>query len=221
VDIRPGDPDNTINPGSHGVVTVAVLGEEAFDAARVDPQSVRFAGAAVRAQKKGDLMASLQDVNGDGFVDLVMQFSTDDLVLPSGSATLELVGATLDGLQIHGQDAVNLVGSDAAAMRRKGRARTAPATSVAVVARLAISGVSPNPVGAGSELWFTLADASPAVLEIWTVSGRLALRRELGAIGAGEHRVGIGEASRLASGGYVVCLRQGQVRTAIKISVLR
>jgi hypothetical protein len=221
VDIRPGDSENAINPGSHGVVPVAVLGEADFDAATVDPASVRFAGAQVRAQKNGKLMASLEDANGDGLVDLLMQFSTDDLLLRSGGGDLELFGATFAGQAIHGQDAVKLVGSDAAAARRNGKLRTTPAMTGTLTSELAILGASPNPVAESSVLSFSLAADGPAVLELWSVSGRLVQRRELGTMGPGEHRVGIGDAARLAPGTYVVCLRQGAARVATKISVLR
>jgi hypothetical protein len=45
IDIKPGSYPNSINLCSHGVVPVAILSGDGFDATTIDPTSVMFAGA--------------------------------------------------------------------------------------------------------------------------------------------------------------------------------
>jgi hypothetical protein len=53
-------------------------------------------------------MASFQDVNGDGRLDLVVQVSTDAL-LSNGDTLATLTGQTFDGKSITGIDSVRIV----------------------------------------------------------------------------------------------------------------
>lgn len=111
IDIKPGSYPNSINLGSNGVVPVAILSNAGFDATTVDPATVTLAGADVAVRGKGNrLMASNQDVNVDGFVDLVLHVETQnlDLVdLQDGYATV--VGKTYAGMPIIGTDEITLV----------------------------------------------------------------------------------------------------------------
>jgi hypothetical protein len=103
VDIKPGSAVNSINLKSKGVVPVAILTTEDFDALDVDADSVVLAGASpVRAQ--------IEDVNDDGYNDILFHFRTRELTeLSSGSTKAALTGATLDGTPISGEDTVNIV----------------------------------------------------------------------------------------------------------------
>jgi hypothetical protein len=56
-------------------------------------------------------------------------------------------------------------------------------------AAFALRGFLGNPVRSGSSLEFSLPDAAPARLEVLDVAGRLVARRDVGAYGAGTHRV--------------------------------
>lgn len=94
VDIKPGTSNNSINLGSNGVVPVAILSSATFDARRVDPTTVTLAGAEVKIKGKGTLMTSIQDVNGDGFVDLVVHINTETLQV-SDSDTLAVLRGNL------------------------------------------------------------------------------------------------------------------------------
>ena len=42
IDIKPGNKQNSTNPGSKGVIAVAILSTESFDATTVDPHTVLF-----------------------------------------------------------------------------------------------------------------------------------------------------------------------------------
>ena len=46
VDVHPGSAVNPVQPGSSGLIPVAILGSETFDVLDVDAASLRFEGAA-------------------------------------------------------------------------------------------------------------------------------------------------------------------------------
>jgi hypothetical protein len=72
IDIKPGGNPNNINLRSNGVVPVAVLTKNGFNASTVDPDSVEFAGAEPVRWK-------LEDVDEDGDLDMLFHFKTQDL----------------------------------------------------------------------------------------------------------------------------------------------
>jgi hypothetical protein len=109
IDIKPGASPNSINLGSSGVVPVAILSTEAFDATTVDPTSVTLAGSRVKVKGKGTPMASLQDVNGDGRRDLVVHVSTSALELTGTDVQAFLEGRTFGGVPIIGVDSIRVV----------------------------------------------------------------------------------------------------------------
>jgi len=101
IDIKPGSYPNSINLKSKGVVPVAVLSTGDFDASTVDPNTVKFADASPAKW-------SLEDVSGDGRLDLVLHFKTQDLSL-TGATEATLTGFTYDDIPIEGTDTVNIV----------------------------------------------------------------------------------------------------------------
>ena len=109
IDIKPGTNPNTVNLRSNGTVPVAVLSSPSFSAAAVSPLTVRLAGVPVSLRGNGTPMASLEDVNGDGLLDLVLHFSTQALPRLAGNTDLTLVGETFDGQLIIGSDSIVLV----------------------------------------------------------------------------------------------------------------
>ncbi len=109
IDIKPGSPDNPINLGAKGSLPVAILGSSTFDAATVDPETVALAGAVVARRGKGMPQAALEDVNGDGWLDMVLHFDIRDLQLLSNDVEADLTGLTQAGIQIIGHDAIRIV----------------------------------------------------------------------------------------------------------------
>jgi len=109
IDIKPGTNPNTVNLGSNGTVPVAVLSSPTFSAAAVSPLTVRLAGVPVSIKRNGTPMASLEDVNGDGLLDLVLHFSTQALPRFTSDTDISLVGETYDGELITGSDSIVIV----------------------------------------------------------------------------------------------------------------
>ena len=109
IDIKPGSDPNSINLGSNGTVPVAILGSATFDATTVDPLSVTLGGAYVAVRGKGTPMAAPADVNGDGFMDLVVHVATVALRLTAGDTEAVLLGRTFDGTEIEGRDFIRVV----------------------------------------------------------------------------------------------------------------
>jgi hypothetical protein len=102
IDIKPGSDPNSINLGNRGLIPVAVLTTDDFDATTVDPGTILFAAAA-------PVQWANEDVDLDGDVDLILHFRTQHLDLEESSTEATLTGQTYDGQTIRGTDAVNVV----------------------------------------------------------------------------------------------------------------
>ena len=111
VDVKPGVSPNYVNAYVRGVLPVAVLGAADFDASMIDPATVILHGSGDASPAGGDRpLCHLEDVNGDGEVDLLCQFRILDLALRPGEATLVLEAKTYDGQRIRGEDRVRVIG---------------------------------------------------------------------------------------------------------------
>ena len=107
IDIHPGSFPNSINPRSKGVIPVAILTTDAFDATQVDPLSVKFgSGGATESHGRGHI----EDANGDGHMDLVLHFATQDSGIQCVDTSAFLTGNTFTGLAIIGSDSIKTVG---------------------------------------------------------------------------------------------------------------
>jgi len=94
------------------------------------------------------------------------------------------------------------------------------AIRVPVGPALALAVPQPNPVV--SDLWlsFTLPSSEAATLSLVDVAGRVVRSRDVGALGAGDHRMNLGDGERLQPGIYVVVLRQGERVLTRRVSVV-
>jgi hypothetical protein len=101
IDIKPGSFPNSINPDTNGVIPVAILTTDAFDATTVDASTVTFGPAEATMIHKN---AHLEDVDGDGDTDMVLHFRTQDTGIAHGDTE-----ATHDGVLIIGVDSVRTV----------------------------------------------------------------------------------------------------------------
>jgi hypothetical protein len=95
-----------INPGSRGVIPVAILSTNAFNATTVDPTTVRFG----TNNAKNSSPASVEDVNGDGRPDLVLHFRSQDTGIACGDSVVTLTGKTTANISFTGSEAIQTVG---------------------------------------------------------------------------------------------------------------
>lgn len=102
IDIKPGSNPNSIKLESQGMVPVAVLTTDDFDASIVDPDTVEFADAE-------PVSWTTEDVDGDGDLDMLFHFKTQELDLTEASTEATLTGETIWDNPILGTDTVNIV----------------------------------------------------------------------------------------------------------------
>ena len=87
---------------------------------------------------------------------------------------------------------------------------------------LALEGIHPNPCDGGMLVTFSLADRTPATLELFDVAGRRLLGREVGTLGAGAHVVRLdADGGRRAAGLYFLRLVQARRACSAKVVVAR
>lgn len=96
----------TINVRSKGVISVSLLSTAAFNAQDVKPDSIRFgpAGATIFGKAK------LADLNGDGSVDLLLRFKTQDAGITCQTSQVTLSGTMLDGQPFTASDQIDTQG---------------------------------------------------------------------------------------------------------------
>ncbi len=137
LDIKPGSCPNPLNRNSHGMMPAAILGTDDFDAAQIDVSSVMLwradgiGGSAAPNEGPRGPHTVLEDVGtpfdgepcdchelgGDGVVDLLMHFQTQDVVealepddLPPGMfVELTVTGVLLDKTPFTANDCIQLV----------------------------------------------------------------------------------------------------------------
>lgn len=112
IDIKPGSYPNTFNKNGSGVIPVAILGSDDFDVTKVDPFTLLLGSMAVKVKNNGTPQCSLQDVNADGFMDLVCQFQDDASTWAEGTSTATLTGrlkTEYGGNRIEGSDEIRIV----------------------------------------------------------------------------------------------------------------
>lgn len=110
IDIKPGSYPNAINNDGRGVIPVAVLGSADFEVSLILVDTVTLQGMSIKVVGKASKMLyHYEDVNGDGFDDLVLQIQDMDGAFQPGTVTATLSGELLCGTPIVGQDDITIV----------------------------------------------------------------------------------------------------------------
>ena len=102
IDVKP-----SVNPRSRGVIPVAILTTDDFDASTVAPGTERFGpDEAVIAHRSGHF----EDVDLDGDTDLMLHFRTQETGIQCGDTEATLTGETFDGQSFQASDSIVTVG---------------------------------------------------------------------------------------------------------------
>ena len=102
LDIKPGSFPNSIKLTNNGVIPVALLGSASFDVTDVDWTTVAFAGDTTEAHGK----VHYSDVNGDGFLDAVLHFETQETNIAAGDTQACLTGKLTNNVAFVACDSV-------------------------------------------------------------------------------------------------------------------
>ena len=108
VDVKPGSYPNVINLKNNGVVPVALLGSADFSVLTVEPGTVGF--GRMHEDGASAVRFAYEDVNLDGYLDLVFKFETKATGLRPGDTEACLHGMLLGGEHFCGHDAVVVIG---------------------------------------------------------------------------------------------------------------
>jgi hypothetical protein len=106
VEVRPGSGLPRLRAGSAGVVPVAILGSDDLDVPSIDARSLAFGPAGVAPEHEPP--GHLEDVDGDGRLDLLLHFRLEDAGFEPGDEQACLAGALPDGTRLQGCDAVEV-----------------------------------------------------------------------------------------------------------------
>ena len=109
IDIRPGSDINPVNLTSQGVLPVAVYGTEDFDVEQIDLSSLAMEGTGPNQKGKSGTVASVEDIDGDSWLDLVLHFDIQNLNIGATTEQLILSGVLLDGTAFEGADSIRIV----------------------------------------------------------------------------------------------------------------
>lgn len=112
IDIKPGNKEHTkINPKARGVVPVALLSSETFDALAVDQSSLGF-GVTGEENNLAHCQKEGKDVNGDGRLDLVCHFDNERAGFDGSDVEGTVKGKGKDGKRFKGQGHLKVFGAE-------------------------------------------------------------------------------------------------------------
>lgn len=112
IDVKPGSDENPLNLKSQGLLPVAVLTTEEFDAQTVDPETAMLVDPEILVSPTTATKSAVEDVDEDGDLDLLLFFDVADLVdngsVDEQTAFVTLLAEDTDGAALIGMDLVTI-----------------------------------------------------------------------------------------------------------------
>lgn len=105
IEIMPGVANKVILLGSTSLIPVGLLASTGFVPASLNGGEVTFAGAYPVTRGRARL-GTYADLNGDGQLDILLQFRAAEMQLAQGSATLVFEGTAIEGDRVRGSGRV-------------------------------------------------------------------------------------------------------------------
>lgn len=112
IDIKPDDDQNVVKFNSTGVLPVVVFGKMGLDVRNIDLDSLVLMGMNVKVtgKKSAHHLAHYSDVNGDGYLDLTVQFANTNIQVSTGTDHATMTGRLLNDLTpIVGSDKITII----------------------------------------------------------------------------------------------------------------
>lgn len=231
IDIKPGSCPNPLNLKEKGMVTVAILGSDSFDVHDIDASTIRLAGVPAKKSRIEDVaspytgeLCGCSDAGGDGYDDLKVLFSAQDLVSQLGmpefkdEVTLTLTGFLSDETAIVGQDCVMIVGAPHNIGGTKDQIADTPGPGDQAVGGPLSLNVRDD--GSAHRIQYVLPEAAQVTLSVFDVTGRMVDRVVQSYEAAGDHTVSWNAASH-PNGIYFYQLRSGGKVVTKKVVLLR
>ena len=103
IDVKPGDEKVTIEPEREGMVPILIITTPQFDAAMVDPDTIRVGPDGTEASI---FRSMLEDVDKDGDVDRMILVRVRDMRVKCGNKIIKVTGKTTQGRSFEGSDTV-------------------------------------------------------------------------------------------------------------------
>ena len=108
IEVQPGDPGpKSIEPKRGGMMPVAILTTRDFDAAGVDPDSIRLGPTGTEAYV---FRSMLEDVDRDNDIDRLILVRVSEMAFKCGDTRLRLTGKTASGRAIEASAVVRMEG---------------------------------------------------------------------------------------------------------------
>jgi len=180
---------------------VALLGNAVFDASRVLISSARVGGARVEERRGSH---GLGDINGDGWVDLVVRVAPGRIGPRGVPVVVEAL--TSDGTRVRGDLPVGARGEDV---------RSASSVGPNTTLEFAVSPIWPAPSASRATLRFTSPERGSVRIEVYDVAGRRVSVTPMIELAAGEHRVELALPPGSAPGVYRASVVAGERRKTV------
>jgi hypothetical protein len=109
IDVMPGSDPSCLNKDASGVIPVAILGAFDFAMRLIDPATIKLDGQPGRMVGKDKRLTHIEDVDGDGLDDLVVQIERVEGTYQEGDSIATITAKTFGGIPISGRDSICVV----------------------------------------------------------------------------------------------------------------